>query len=420
MTDETRHNHSAVGPALGYYYQAYYAVITLWKAQDDEAFVSLESWDDVYLEDGDIKSLHQLKHTIDPNKKIGVKSLEIWKTLKVWCDYCVKNNPHKGEFVLATVADVDPASSLILLSDESTSREKLLEELIVEAKRVKTLREEQNKKNELLIQQGKKELPLPHKDKYKGCYAFLDLDEKKRKTLIANIRHRKGLWSIDRCQDEIIKIISPLTIESIRKPLAQRILEWWNREVVDSLLGKRARGIYSFEIKEFATKTSSQLYHDGLPDDISDMDTPTDLIPEGNMKRQLEIINANSSQIRRALRTEWRARTQQNKWIEENPANSQRLIKYNKVLIEEWDDRHSDIKEKISRQHVAENEKKTEGRDLLNWSHYDAPQQVRPITKSWNNNDFVRGTYQILAKNLQVGWHPDFKTLLTGEDPDIE
>lgn len=238
--------------------------------------------------------------------------------------------------------------------------------------------------------------------------------------MIANIRHRKGLWSIDRCQDEIIKIISPLTIESIRKPLAQRILEWWNREVVDSLLGKRARGIYSFEIKEFATKTSSQLYHDGLPDDISDMDTPTDLIPEGNMKRQLEIINANSSQIRRALRTEWRARTQQNKWIEENPANSQRLIKYNKVLIEEWDDRHSDIKEKISRQHVAENEKKTEGRDLLNWSHYDAPQQVRPITKSWNNNDFVRGTYQILAKNLQVGWHPDFKTLLTGEDPDIE
>ena len=400
--------------------EAYYALITLWKAQDDEAFISIESWDDVYLEDGDVKSLHQLKHTIDPNKKIGIKSLDIWKTLKVWCDYCVENDPHKGEFVLATVADVDPASSLILLSDESTSREKLLDELIVEAKRVRRLREEKNKENELLVQQGKKEQQLPYKEKYKGCYAFLELDERKRKTLLANIRHRKGLWSIDRCQDEIVKIISPLTTEIIREPLAQRILEWWNREVVDSLIGKRARGIYSWEIKDFTTKISSQLYHDDLPDDILDMDTPVELIPEGNMKKQLEIIDATSSQIRRALRTEWRARTQRNKWIEENPAILQRLIKYNDVLIEEWDDRHSDVKEKISRKHVDENEKKTKGRDLLNWSHYEAPKQIRPVTKSWNNDDFVRGTYQILTKDLQVGWHPDFKILLAGEDPDIE
>ncbi|MCI5130114.1 MAG: hypothetical protein D3904_01025 [Candidatus Electrothrix sp. EH2] len=416
MTNETRqHNHSALGPALGYLYQAYYALIALWQAGDDEAFVSLESWDDVYIEDRNKKSLHQLKHTIDPKKKIGIKSREIWKTLKVWCDYCQNNDFSKGEFVLATVADVDYSSSLKLLSNETDSRETLLEELIIEAERVKTKRKEQKKENELLVQQGKKEKSLSYEDRYKGCYAFLDLNEKKRKKLLSTIKHRKGLWSIDQCQDEIIKIISPLTTENIREPLAKRILEWWNREAVDSLLDKRARGIYLSELKNFICQTTAQLFNDELPDDISDMDTPSELIHKGNMKKQLEIIDATSSQIRRAVRTEWRARTQQHRWLEDNPAILQRLRKYDKMLIEEWDDRHSDIQEELRGEESNENMKKNKGRKLLDWSHYEAPKQIRPISKSWNNDDFIRGSYQILTKDLQVGWHPDFKILLGDE-----
>ncbi|MDH3349299.1 MAG: hypothetical protein OEM02_14515 [Desulfobulbaceae bacterium] len=55
MVGKTKHDHSAVGPALGYYYQAYYALITLFNSKDDDAFVSIESWDDVYFEEEDKK-----------------------------------------------------------------------------------------------------------------------------------------------------------------------------------------------------------------------------------------------------------------------------------------------------------------------------------------------------------------------------
>ena len=60
MPGDTDSKHSAVAPALGYYYQAYYALVILFDSQDDDAFVSIESWDDVYFEDGDQKVLHHL------------------------------------------------------------------------------------------------------------------------------------------------------------------------------------------------------------------------------------------------------------------------------------------------------------------------------------------------------------------------
>ena len=37
---------------------------------------------------------------------------------------------------------------------------------------------------------------------------------------------------------------------------------------------------------------------------------------------------------------------------------------------------------------------------------------VRPIAHGWNAAYYVRGSYQVLAIDLKVGWHADYAKLL--------
>ena len=138
-------NHSAIGPALGYYYQAIFALITLFDSKNDNAFVSIESFDDVYHEDGNQKNLHQLKH---------------WKTLKVWCDFLISNDPNDGIFTLSTVASLDSNSALNVLIDDITSRDSLESKLLNEAQRVLDERTKILNENKKRIAKGEKEIKL--------------------------------------------------------------------------------------------------------------------------------------------------------------------------------------------------------------------------------------------------------------------
>ena len=55
---------------------------------------------------------------------------------------------------------------------------------------------------------------------------------------------------------------------------------------------------------------------------------------------------------------------------------------------------------------------KAEGRNLLNWSHCGAPKDLEPIAPSVVAPYYVRGSYQVLSTTGQVGWHPNFRSLL--------
>ena len=49
---------------------------------------------------------------------------------------------------------------------------------------------------------------------------------------------------------------------------------------------------------------------------------------------------------------------------------------------------------------------------MLRWSYDVAHTEVRAFANNWSIGYYVRGTYQVLAIDLQVGWHPQFKQLL--------
>ena len=80
---------------------------------------------------------------------------------------------------------------------------------------------------------------------------------------------------------------------------------------------------------------------------------------------------------------------------------------------EHWSDRHCRIVEECAE--LSDTEKRSSGLNILRWTHDDAPNIVRPIANGWNAPYYVRGSYQVLAINLKVGWHPQYTTLV-GDD----
>ncbi|MBU8536207.1 hypothetical protein [Falsiroseomonas tokyonensis] len=66
--DQTTDTHAAEGAALGFWYQAFYALLTLVTLSTDDAAIGIEQLDDVELKADGQKLLYQLKHSISAMK----------------------------------------------------------------------------------------------------------------------------------------------------------------------------------------------------------------------------------------------------------------------------------------------------------------------------------------------------------------
>lgn len=399
-------SHSAIGPALGYYYQAIFALISLYDSKNDDAFVSIETLDDVYHEDGVIKNLIQLKHKTTKST-ISIKDDDLWKTLKVWCDFIQSNDPQAGIFTLSTVASINKSDPLNVLKTESGDRSNLDVLLLQEAERVIGNRNKIVKENIELVKNGKKEKDLPYKARYKACEALKSLTKSKRQALLKNIRINTNIFPISKTSEEIVNRIKNSTQPKNQNILAESIIAWWDREAVRSLTGERGECIYLSELREFISKKNAGLYDDGLSDDLDDLELP----PPDNRHpvhlKQLEIIDASKTQKRRSLNTEVKARVQRGIWMENNFSSISKLKKYDETLIEEWSYKFDEIDNT-----VVEDEKKAKGRELLDWSHNEASSQVKSISQNYNNPDLIRGSLQMLSKDKRVGWHCDYRSLI--------
>jgi len=398
--------HSARGPALGYYYQAIFALISLFDSQNDNAFVSIETLDDVYHEDGVQKNLIQLKHKTT-HKKISIKDDDLWKTLKVWCDFILINDPQDGIFTLSTVASIKDDDPLNVLKTESGDRSNLEILLLEEAQRIIDERKKVINENIDLLKAKKKEKKIPFNTRYKGCESFKSLTNSKRQALLKNTRINTSIFPISDAPKEVISRIKKSTQSQNQHALAESIIAWWDREAVRSLTRERNECIYLSELQEFVSKKNAELYNDGFTDDIDEVELPPLDMTHPIHIKQLEIINASVTQKRRSFKTEIKARIQRDIWMNNNFSSISKLKKYDESLIEEWSYRFDEIDNTI-----LEDEKQSIGRDLLDWCHNEANGQVRSISQNYNNPDLVRGSFQMLSKDIRIGWHCDYKKLI--------
>lgn len=87
-----------------------------------------------------------------------------------------------------------------------------------------------------------------------------------------------------------------------------------------------------------------------------------------------------------------------------------KISNYDLLLTEYWSDRHSQMVEDC--EGADESFKRKSGLETLRWSYDSAPSQIEPISTGWTGHYYIRGSYQVLAIGLQVGWHPDYLKIL--------
>lgn len=394
-------SHSAVGPALGYYYQAVYALQLLLLQDAPDASISVESWDDVVLEKGLSRQLYQLKHTIDLSKTIGIKSPSLWRTLTVWFDYAKLQDSTHTRYFLATVATLQSGSPLECLREQESDRAGLRAALDAEATRVLAARAQ-------AALEHKPEHKWPYSERWKDCDRYLRATPQERDALLNRSALLPQSFAIDSAKEEITKMLAHTFPSRILEELAKQLLAWWDREVLESLTHERDSGLHVEEVRAFITKRAAELLDNGFFEDTETYRATISPSAPG-ITAQLDFVQASTSQRARSTEMEMRARAQRSAWMQADVTKFDALRKYDKSLMEEWSYRFESRCDQCLGAEIKVKEK--HGRDLLDWTHLSAPNEVRRIDENYHNPDLVRGTYIFLSGEGDVGWHPEYATL---------
>ena len=392
--------HDATASALGFRYQERYALLQLLETKDDEAAVAVEALDDVQLKSNGIDLLEQLKHSLAPNPTpLTVKSLNLWATLRIWCEILPKLEIESTRFALIAVAPIADKSKLHSLKTEGSDRSLLLAELQAEAERVV-------EEFEAAKLEGKSK---PHKKKVSGAAALLSLSPSQREDLIQRISIQPCMATISSLEEKLAQRLDTYP-STQRQTLAERLTEWWDRQMVLSFNSKRDRFVKRHELLEQLSETSAMLTSEALLDSFSSKQPPPVFDTHEMLAKQCELVDALPAMVKRARVSEWQARNQRAAWSIEAPSKHSKIVEYDERLVLDWTYEH----ETACQNCEAGNEEDmvANGRMVLRWVLEDAAQKVGSIENTVTSPFYVRGSYQVLSIEGRVGWHPEYRKRL--------
>jgi hypothetical protein len=357
--------HSAAPVALGFYYQSLYALTLLLKSSDDEGAVSVETLDDVNLKADGQDYLTQLKHSVKENPSpISIKSDAFWKTIKAWIDVFNFIEISDTHFCLVTVGDLASGSPLQAFTNNVADRADVLAAMKIEAERVIAERALAETSDE----------PLPYKDRFKGCEAFRALSGPMKSSFLSRITLAPAEGSIETMEQTVADLLKHIVVPKNRDEAAAKVVAWWDREVLFSLCKQRKPYISKLELQKYVSEVIASQVHDDLTADFEQEIPPEDHVVDGMLVKQIDLVNGTANDKRIARREEWRARSQRSKWIDDRLDMASKIAAYDKILIENWNDKHTAMRDECSA--LDEDEKSQRGLNLLRWSYNDAPNTI--------------------------------------------
>ena len=392
--------YDATASAMGFRYQERFALLELFDSKDDEAIVAIEALDDVQLTANGMDLLEQLKHSfVAQPKPIGIKSANLWTTLRIWAELLPSIEIAKTSFALITVAPLSEGSLLERLQVTGSDRSALLTALTAEAERVV---EDLNAAE--LANKSK-----PHAKRSAGAKAFLVLTDKEKEGLIAKITLRPNAPKIDKLEETLAARLDTYPVPQ-RVTLSRKVYEWWDRQVLLSFENKRSRFIGRHEILEQLSETSAMLHTETLMDSFSSKQPPKVHYTDEMLARQCDLVDAKPAMLKRARISEWQARNQRSEWSREAPSKHSKIVDYDEKLVLDWEYQHETACENA----IASEEAslKSEGLNVLKWALEDAAAEVGSIESTITSPFYVRGSYQVLSIQGRVGWHPEYVSRL--------
>jgi hypothetical protein len=385
---------SANASALGYFYQARYALLLLLGA-DVDAEMSLERFDDIAFEqDGTPKELLQTKHQINYTGSLSNASTDLWKTLRVWSDAIAKGRIEPTETILTIVttgrAPDGSAASKLKPNDAQQQRD------VNSA--LDTLRQ--------VPQSSKSETNKPAYD------AFLALTPEQQHALVNNIYVLDSSPNILDTKDQLLGKLKFSTRPQFLKQVYERVEGWWFDRVVKHLSRNSSDPILYRELLAQINDIQEEYFDDNLPIEFLRAIAPeeSELSEEQRIFiQQLRLVTVGEPRIRRAINDYYRAFEQRSKWVREELLDVGELELYEERLIDEWERLHEIMKEDLPAG-ATEKQMQTEGKALFNLFDSHKEIHIRPrCTEPY----VMRGSYHMLANKLRVGWHAEFLTRLS-------
>lgn len=384
---------SAIDSTLGYLYQVRSAL--LWSLQrlknESDFTVSIETLDDVTFETtgGEATDLLQTKH-----HRSGIASLsnacpDMWKTLRIWFEGNLsKQTPINAHLYLITTGLAGTGSTASYLRESERNVAMAQQALDMTAS---TSTNQNNQKAYEVYLSTPPEVRFSILDKIvvKDASPLInDLDSALRQEIF---------WAVGKEQ---------------HSTFLERLEGWWLRRVLKQLCNAPQDKIGGVEIDAQMADLREQFKQASLPidDDLLDfyLDDATKIAHENfTFVKQLEIIVAGKRRIAAAIRDYYRAYEQRSRWLRDDLVIDIDLHKYEKRLIEEWELIFQAMCDELGDAETNEVKAKA-ARSVLSW----AEKTTIPIRPNVTEPFVTRGSLHMLADEMRIGWHPDFRDLL--------
>lgn len=381
--------YSAAGPMLGYLYQCRQALLL--SIELSKSFpalsISIERFDDIAIESSETAAVQlQLKHHISPGT-LTDNSPDIWKTLRIWSDQ-VKANPQlpfETRFAIVTTGTAAENSAASLLrSDRSPKDEEKALALLENA-----AANSENKETNIARQ------------------AFLALSSQQRKSLIASIYVFDEAPNITDVRPEIEDLLAFSVPVKHIADLVNHLEGWWFNSVVSSLTNTSQPSLSLLALRSkidelaIAFKQGDLL----LNPDVETLPDAKDLPLDSRIfVQQMRCVALAQTSIDGAKRDFYRATAQRSEWARENALLDGEAQRYDNALVDRWE---RECQAQADSSDLSTNEEKQAyGRAIFHWANRSQV-PFRNRHEAW----LTSGSYHVLAENIRIGWHPDFRDL---------
>ncbi|OJV17420.1 ABC-three component system protein [Dyadobacter sp. 50-39] len=386
---------SANEPSLGYLYQIRYGLWLIVSAENREAKLFIEKFDDVSIDTPDAKNVYQTKLHIKSVANLTDASSDLWKTLRVWSEGISIGllNPKTDFFNLVTTAKTSTDSIPYQLR-QGTENERNINQILSS-----------------LVDVAKTSANIGNKQAYNS---FLRLTEEQQKCLIQKITIVDA--SID-ISETRTKILHELRLFSLKKEsLYERLEGWFVGEIISQLLNQR-NAISAKEVADKILDISDTFKSDNLPNDfnlpiVSD-ETQLASYRDKIFVKQVEIIGMSQKLINHAISDYHRAFSQKSKWIREGLISPLDEISYHQKLTEDWDRKFSILEECLTNDDEAVQGQK--GRSFYE-THYISHYPQIHIKDRFKEQYMVLGCCHMLSDKKIIGWHPDYINKIATDD----
>lgn len=390
---------------LGYLHQCRCALLLALQRDDSpEHAISIEKLDDVSVHElngasGAVIELRQHKLHVSRQGSLGDKSVDIWKTLRVWAESVVAKRIDLARIQLCLVTTT--------LATEQNSIRWLRPSPLRNTERARQKLEQAGATSTNSIVS-------------KAYNALMQLDEDQRKRLFAAIFLLDDDLDATAVRQAMIRCIWSACVEKHRSAFLDSLEGWWINQVVLHLCESTPLPIPIYLVQQQVHDIGASLRRASLPDNLLNAPIPTSAIKatsEATFIRQLALLGISPARTQLALEDHYRAFTQRSKWAKEQLLGFDEEVSYESRLVVGWKERFLIMAEGVP----ANGDDPTlahHGSKLYEWVVTEAPSK----NQLWFRPDFqseymTKGSYHMLADQLRVGWHPQYESRLVPSPP---